>query len=72
MQNILENSKIEQLKQIYPHGILGRNQENNVVVLDRVGLIKANDLAKVIDDETFIGYTFHRLIYLAQHVLAEK
>jgi hypothetical protein len=65
MQNILQNSKIEELKQIYPHGILGRNEENHVVVLDRIGLIKSNELAKVVDDEAIIGYTFHRLIYLA-------
>lgn len=43
-----------------------------MVVLDRIGIIKPNELSKIIDDEALIGYTLQRLIHLSESILKEK
>lgn len=68
----MSNSKIEELKQIYPHGILGRNEDSYVVVLDRVGMIKNNEISKYLEDDILLGYTMQRLVFLSEHVLQQK
>jgi hypothetical protein len=54
------------------HGVVGRNCNQQLVVVDRVGPIKLADLSKVVDDEEFIAYVYQRMLHISEHVLKEK
>lgn len=40
--------------------------------MDRIGTLKLAEIAKYFDDDTFIAYTFQRLLHLSEKVLKEK
>jgi len=60
------------VKKIYPHGVIGKNESGKVIVMDRIGSLKLAEIAKYFDDDTFIAYTFQRLLYLSEKILKEK
>ncbi len=40
-----------------------------MVVMDRMGNIKLNELSKILDDDAFIGYINQRVIFLSEKFL---
>jgi|LakMenE01Jun11ns_1017448.scaffolds.fasta_scaffold9609631_1 hypothetical protein len=71
-KNFLNNNRIDNIKNIYQHGICGKNQHKHTVIVDRIGNIKIHDLSKVLEDEDLVGYMNQRLIYLSEKIVAEK
>ena len=51
---------------------MGRNDDSCVVVLDRVGIIKSNEISKYIEEEMLLPYTMQRLLFLSEQVLHQK
>lgn len=51
---------------------MGSNDASCIVVLDRVGIIKNNEISKYLDDDILYAYTMQRLLFLSEHILHQK
>jgi hypothetical protein len=70
-QNYFPPERVEQIKRVYQHGVCGRSQHRHTVVVDRVGNIKMQELAKVFEEDELAAYLSQRLISLSER-LEEK
>lgn len=57
---------------MYEHGICGKNKDNNLVVVDRIGCVKINEVNKILDEEGLVGYFNQRMLQISEKVLEEK
>lgn len=60
------------MKKVYQHAITGRNQQGNLIVVDRVGCVKINEVNKILDEDSLVGYFNQRLLHISERVLNEK
>lgn len=65
-------SRVADIKKVYAHGICGRNQHRHIVVVDRFGNLRVQDLGKLFEDDELLFYTNQRMLELSERVLEER
>jgi hypothetical protein len=54
---------------VYLHGICGRTLSGHLLVVDRIGAIKINEVNKIVDEDELIGYFNQRLLQISEKIL---
>lgn len=68
----MPHEKIRALKKIYNHGICGRNQNNETVIVDRLGNIKIHELSKFFEEDELAHYINQRMLHITERIIKEK